>query len=144
MRSLYLVSCVSHKKTAPAKAKDLYVSDWFRKARLYVERSSAPWFVLSAEHGLTHPDAVIAPYEKTLNHMGVALRRDWAKKVMHQMDDGLPQCEEIVIFAGARYREYLMTYLATRASRVLTPMEGLRIGEQKSWLASNASAAQPL
>ncbi len=56
------------------EAKDLYVSDLFRKARRYVEAKNCPWFILSAEYGLVSPEQVIAPYEKTLNHMGVAER----------------------------------------------------------------------
>src|SRR5690606_9611227 len=33
----YWVSCVSGKLSRPAPAKDLYISDWFLKARRYVE-----------------------------------------------------------------------------------------------------------
>src|SRR6266508_6085183 len=62
---LYLVSCVSEKRSAPSAARDLYVSSLFRKARAFVEAQHAPWFILSAEHGLVHPDTVIAPYDRT-------------------------------------------------------------------------------
>ena len=48
-------------ESAPAKAKDLYTSDWFRKARAYVEHRGGPWFILSAEHGLVDPETVIGP-----------------------------------------------------------------------------------
>ena len=56
-------------------AKDLYISDWFVKARAHVEQAGNEWFILSAEHGLVHPENVIAPYERTLNAMGIADRR---------------------------------------------------------------------
>jgi hypothetical protein len=117
----------------------LYLSDWFVKARRYVESAKAPWFILSAEFGLVRPDAVIAPYEKTLNNMGVAERRAWAGRVIEQMEAELPDCEDIVILAGAKYREYLMGYLRSRARRVQVPLEGLRIGEQLSWLGSHTA-----
>jgi hypothetical protein len=133
----YLVSCVGSKRPSVAKAKDLYVSDWFLKARAYVERADAPWFILSAEHGLLDPDTPIEPYEKTLNLMGVAERRKWAQKVIGDMNLRLPAVGEIVVFAGARYREFLVQYLAGRAERVVVPLEGLRIGEQLSWLNSH-------
>lgn len=107
------------------------------KARAYVERASSPWFILSAEYGLLDPSAVVAPYEKTLNNMGIRERREWAQKVIDQLKKRLPDCEEIVVLAGARYREFLMTYLSTRAKRVAVPMEGLAIGQQLSWLASH-------
>ena len=134
----FLVSCVGQKRAAPVCAKDLYMSDWFKKARRYVERAGSPWFILSAEHGLVNPESVIAPYEKTLNTMGVAERRDWAARVIADMELRLPDCEEIVLFAGARYREFLMDYLQRRAGRVVVPLEGLRIGEQLRWLSAHA------
>jgi hypothetical protein len=130
----FLVSCVSKKGRIATGARDLYTSEWFTKARAYVEVSEAPWFILSAEHGLLAPDEIIAPYEKTLNRMGVAERRGWAKRVIAQMDSKLPTCEQIVLFAGARYREFLMDYLGRRAQRVIVPLEGLRLGQQLAWL----------
>ena len=133
----FLVSCVGAKSAAPSKAKDLYVSDWFRKARRYIECSGSPWFILSAEYGLVDPESVISPYEKTLNRMGVAERRTWARDVIRDMDQRLPICDLIVVLAGARYREFLMDYLSHRAKHVRVPMEGLRIGEQLSWLNSH-------
>ena len=36
---IYLVACVKRKLPRPAPARDLYTSDWFRKARQYVEQS---------------------------------------------------------------------------------------------------------
>src|SRR6266545_8383566 len=76
--SVYLVSCVSKKRTNPSPARDLYISDWFLKARDYVESTHSPWFILSAEYGLVSPDQVLAPYERTLNTMSKAERNAWA------------------------------------------------------------------
>ena len=53
LRTVYLISCVSKKRSTPAQARDLsYISDWFLKARDYVESTRSPWFIFSAEHGL--------------------------------------------------------------------------------------------
>ena len=133
----YLVSCVGAKLTILSKAKDLYVSDWFRKVRLYVEASGDPWFILSAEYGLVDPEAIVAPYEKTMKRMGVTERRKWASKVIEQIESLLPNSEAIVVFASASYREFLMDHLRFRAKEVLVPMQGLRIGEQLGWLESH-------
>ena len=131
---LYLVSCVGKKGYRPVAAKDLYRSTWFVLARALVEREAAPWFILSAKYGLVHPDAVIAPYDETLNNMPVAVRRDWAERVKFQMDAKLPDAEEVIVFAGRRYREHIEDHLRTRFKSVEVPMEGLRIGEQLRWL----------
>lgn len=134
VRAVYLVSCVSRKRASPALAKDLYVSDWFLKARRYVEATGCPWFILSAKYGLVAPERVIAPHEQMLNTVGVATRRAWAIQVQAQMAEQLPATGRIVVLAGRRYREFLMDYLACRAGVVEVPAAGLRIGEQLSWL----------
>jgi hypothetical protein len=134
---IHLVSCVSSKQSQAAPAGELYVSAWFKKARAFVLAKNAPWFILSAEHGLVRPEVVIAPYEKTLNTMSVGERRAWAKRVMQQMDTSLPAADGVVLLAGARYREFLLDYLKARFARVELPMEGLKIGEQLHWLEIN-------
>jgi hypothetical protein len=74
--TICLVSCVSAKRTTPARAKSLYQSDWFIKARAYAESVGSCWFILSAKYGLERPDAMIEPYEMTLNTVAVAERRN--------------------------------------------------------------------
>jgi hypothetical protein len=80
------------------------------------------------------PDQVLAPYEQTLNTMGIASRRAWARGVQVEMDHQMPNAKHIVVFAGQRYREFLMEYFRSRGTTVEVPLEGLRIGEQLSWL----------
>ena len=60
LRTVYLVSCVGKKRSCAAPARELYASDWFQKARDYVESSGSPWFILSAEHGMISPDQIIS------------------------------------------------------------------------------------
>ena len=131
---LFLVSCVSKKRANASPAKHLYQSPLFNLARAWVEREGAPWYILSAKYGLVHPDTEIAPYDETLNRMGVAQRREWAARVETQMDEMLPDADEVVIFAGKKYREFLENYLRLRFNSVTVPMEGLRIGQQLNWL----------
>src|SRR4029077_14732358 len=85
--TICLVSCVWSKKATPALAKDLYQSSWFFKARTYVESVGSCWFILSAEHGLVHPDESIEPYDMTLSTVGIAERRNWSRRVQQQMDE---------------------------------------------------------
>lgn len=131
---VYLVSCVSRKKQQPCAARDLYASDLFLKARRYVEASACPWFILSAEYGLVSPDQVIAPYERTLNTMSIADRRAWAARVAKQLAEAVPDLSQVVFLAGERYREFLANHLSGRGVTMSVPMNGLRIGEQLSWL----------
>jgi hypothetical protein len=136
-RTIYLVSCVSQKQEQPCAARELYISDLFRKARRYAEASGCPWFILSAEHGLIAPDQVIAPYERTLNTMGVVDRRAWGERVAAQLAKAIPELSRVVFLAGGKYREFLAEHLAGRGVEISVPMEGLRIGEQLRWLGQN-------
>ena len=129
-----LVSCVKTKAERACRAGDLYTSAWFRKARSLIESSGLKWFILSAEHGLVDPKTVIAPYETTLNKMGVAERKAWGGKVIAQMSTSLPEADEVVVLAGQRYRDNLLPYLHARYPRVSIPMDGLTSGRQLNWL----------
>jgi hypothetical protein len=130
MKTVYLVSCVSKKRAIPMPARELYTSDWFVKARAYVERTGCPWFILSAEYGLVHPDRTLRPYDRTLNTMSVRERKAWAARVEVELEDQMPPTGHIVVLAGLRYREYLMDCLHRLAKTVEVPMEGLSIGRQ--------------
>ena len=136
--ALVLVSCVSQKLSEPAPARLLYRSEWFTKVRTLIETRRADWFILSALYGLVAPDSRIAPYEKTLNTAGVAERRAWAENVRQQMSPHLIGRRRIVIFAGQRYREFLVPALLRHGYEVDVPMANLRIGEQLAWLAARS------
>src|SRR5688572_10768538 len=132
-----LVSCVKSKRAFPAQAKDLYVSTLFSGLRRYAERNSNSWFVLSAEHGLLHPDQVIAPYERTLLTMRKGERLAWAARVTEQLMPILSRdagnCE-VLFLAGDRYREFIEPFMVSRGYKVTVPLKGLPIGEQLQWL----------
>lgn len=139
-KPVYLVSCTKIKAATPCAAKDLYRSDWFLKARAYVEAQDADWFILSAEHGLLHPDTVIAPYEKTLLTMSRLEREAWSTKVYQKLIAHrlLPTLRSKIVFlAGQSYREFIerwMTLDGRQTRGIEAPLRGLGLGEQKAWL----------
>jgi hypothetical protein len=53
----------------------------------------------------------------------------------------MPDMAQAVFLAGERYREFLAEHLKGHGVVVSVPMEGLRIGEQLSWL--RRSSPQP-
>ena len=105
---LALVSCVKLKAAEPRSAKDLYVSPLFRALRAYAEASADKWYILSAEHGLIHPEAVIDPYERTLLKMKSAERHEWAARVSSALGQIIQPGDEVIMLAGERYREDLV------------------------------------
>lgn len=140
--AIFLVSCVAQKAPARVRAADLYQSDWFRKARAYVQSTGCRWFILSAEHGLLHPDTPVEPYDATLAAMGARGRRDWGGQVAGQLDTALGTAFRgpIIFLAGRHYRTPLLAYAGSRAR---VPMEGLGIGQQKAWLAAHTARGRP-
>jgi len=123
------ISCVGKKLPSSAPAKELYQSDWFKKARVWAEGTGKDWYILSAKHGVLSPDDVIAPYEKTLNTMSSKDRRLWAKSTTTQINNIAPK-GKITFLAGKKYREFL----GIEGGRISVPMEGLGIGQQLAWL----------
>jgi hypothetical protein len=133
-KKIALVACVSKKNSIPMPARDLYISDWFRKASAYAMRVADKWYILSAKHGLVAPDMVVAPYDETLNRMPVVARRAWARRVLKDLDRVLQPGDQVVILAGKRYRENLVDPIRQMGCSIEIPMEGLGIGKQLRWL----------
>jgi len=125
---------VAGKQAGPVPAAQIYTSTWFRKVRKLVELAGTPWFILSAEHGLLSPDTPVRSYDRTLNTMRAAERRAWAEMVTRQMEAQLPNADEVVLFAGIRYRVYLLPWLQANYALVSVPMAGMPIGKQLEWM----------
>lgn len=115
-KRIALISCVSKKQDLvdgeKVPAKDLYISPLFKKAWAYAEKIIQPdaIFILSAEHHILPPETEVGPYNKTLNTMKAAERKEWAKVVKSQMADaGLDmEHDTFFILAGKTYYQYLL------------------------------------
>ena len=99
-----------------------------------METSGARWYVLSSLYRLISPETVIEPYDYTLNTLGVRERKIWAKQVLEQLEPQLDGIQRIVMFAGQRYREFLIQPLERLGITVEVPMEHLNRGQQLAWL----------
>lgn len=131
--TVVLVACVSLKRKSAQRAKDLYVSDWFKKARRFAEANGDSWFVLSARHGLVEPEELIEPYNYTLNGKRKADRQSWAQRTATVLRKRIPPKSRIIILAGLNYREHLIPLLDDRYF-ITTPLIELGIGEQLAFL----------
>jgi hypothetical protein len=90
--------------------------------------ASGRWFVLSALYGPVPPDAEIARYEYTLNNLGIADRRAWAKHVLDKLLPEIVDVKRVVMFAGHRYREFLVQPLEQQGIKVEAPQ---RLGQHR-------------
>ena len=140
---LVLVGCAKQKRATAAPAQDLYTSPLFRKSRAYAESTGIAWFVLSAKHGLVGPEAVLEPYDVTLSRTSRDYRREWARRVLRQLDEACGSLDgrSIEIHAGTAYTSSLRPLLESRGAVVVEPLQGLRQGQRLAWYGSRSGDA---
>lgn len=138
---LLLIACGKTKESRPTAAKDLYISPRFRKARAYAERSSVPWFILSAEHGLVGPDEWLAPYERYLPATPRDYRTAWGEWVAARLAlmAGPLDGRTVEVHAGENYVQPLTAPLTRRGARIEQPLHGLTAGRWQGWYDAQAA-----
>ena len=140
-KTIGLVGCVKSKRPIAAPAKDLYMrSRLFRGWRAYVEDSCDEWWILSAKHGLVHPQTVLAPYDITLKGQSRGALRTWASHVLQEIRTQISPSDGDVaqIHAGSEYRDFGLTNgLIALGCKIEIPAHHLGIGDQLSFYAAS-------
>jgi len=141
MKNVILISCVSRKLAKETEAKDLYISDLFKKNMTYAKTLNPDGiYILSAKYGLLGLNDKISPYDVTLNHMKSKEKKEWASKVLLQINDVMDINNTNFIFlAGDNYRKHLLPFMPNFE----IPMKGLKIGFQLQFLKEKLSMKQP-
>ena len=139
MTTIGLVGCAAAKLRRPAPARDLYVSQLFKKAAAYAEANTDRWYVLSAKYGLVASDEIIRPYDAKLGTKTGPPIWDWARDIAKQLDRELrfDHDVELLVLAGEQYRTFLR--FVDYPARV--PMEGMGIGQQLGYLTRELTIA---
>lgn len=132
-QTIVLVACTKQKRLQAAPARDLYISEWFKRARAYAENFGDHWYILSARYGLLAPETIVAPYDLSIATMAPGQRAEWGSATAGQLRAVVsPRAGTLVILAGRDYRDPLVPHLAGYTIEV--PMAGLGIGQQIAWL----------
>ena len=130
------MGCVKAKACSPSQACDLYVSTLFRSRRLYVEDSCDEWWILSAEHGLVHPNQILKPYDLSMQELSADMRRMWSAKVLQslQYKCGIAKGDIVEIHAGHEYRNFgLIDGLLDIKATMEIPVQGMKFGHQLNY-----------
>ena len=134
---LVLIGCVKTKRAMRSAAKDLYDSPLWRCRRKYTESLGAPWFILSALHGLLDPDRCIDPYDLAMSDLRAGARRAWSVRVLDELMRRFPSMRGklIEVHAGATYVDYgLEQGLRDAGATVHRPLVRVAgIGRQQAW-----------
>ncbi len=141
MKTLVIATCVKEKRKGRHKAKDLYISDLFKKMRSYAETYDYDWRIISAKHGLIDPEAVINSYEdESLDQFKLlhgrqtknlkAIKETLGKLVEKQLEAVLKDYERIILMCGKNYRDLILPFLEEK--EVINYFKGTKgIGEIK-------------
>ncbi len=99
-------------------------SPLFRAAFAYASNTYDTVAILSAKYGLLLPDDEIEPYEVTLNALNVQAQKQWAQRVLWQMQERLNfhGIRQVFFHAGKAYREHLGALLAGHNIDCMTPL----------------------
>lgn len=134
MGMIFLISCVSKKAENKTEAKNLYISDLFKKSYQYAKKiggGQEKIFILSAKYGIIKDTEIIEPYNLSLNNFTEKQRKEWAKKVYYKLIEFITPDDEIIFLAGENYIKYLRIVLKNKKSE---PLKGLGIGKRLKYL----------
>lgn len=133
------LSCVSEKASSRCKAKDMYISDLFKKSYEYAKSLNPDKiYILSAKYHLLNLNKEIEPYNLTLKDMGVEKRKKWADEVIKEMKDAHIDFDaKTYFFAGEDYIEFLRDYFPNKVEIY----KGKPIGEILHWLSMKMNKA---
>jgi len=100
--TLVITQCSKRKLGMKTKAKYIYQGRMFKTVRELCEMNGWDYVIISAKHGLVHPDDEVTPYEKTIEK-----RRDIEElrgKVIPRLRKVLPRYGRVIAVLGKKYR----------------------------------------
>lgn len=154
VKTLVITTCVKAKRKGRHKAKDLYISDLFKKMRKFVETYNYYWRIISAKHGLINPEDMIDSYEdesldqfKLLHGQrteDLKTKKEKLRKIIEaQLRPVLKNYERIILMCGKNYRDIILPLLEEK--EVTNYFEGTKgIGEIKQKLSIDIALKKQL
>ena len=127
---MILIQCVSSKRDKCLPAKELYDSTYFDAMKRYAEASDGDYRILSAKHGLVHPEAELDPYDE------FGLSEKQAETIAATLADA--GIDTVKIVAGKKYTDPLTPELEARGIDVVEVARGMRIGKRVKHLKEKA------
>ena len=135
-----------HREAGRAAARDFYDAPRFVKRRLYAEQSGRPWYILSPEHGLLHPDDVIEPSDFSSARWRLPEWESWSARVAEALVEPIASmgARSVEVLAGGPYLDFgLREGLEGLGLQVLIPHRLLSGPEQSSPLESEGRPEAP-
>jgi hypothetical protein len=122
------------------KAKDAYISNYFKLCRRYAEGFSDKWIILSGKYGIIDPETVIKNYDKKLfptNKFKIKVRNQLKYIISKRF-------RQIVSLCGSDYSNFLNDVLMYFGLELDTPLRGKKIGERQRRIKISLGKGKPL
>lgn len=117
------------------KAKDAYISPYFKLCRKFAEIIKARWLIFSAKYGLIPPEFIIP------DNYNVSFNKNYDKsiltKIINQAEEyKIYRFNKIYSFCGENYNEILHIVLKPYKKSLIIPFpEHMRtIGKRQKWI----------
>lgn len=111
--TIALVGCGKSKADSARPAKDLYRSGYFSLKRDLADHADQ-WYILSAEHGLLHPETVIEPYDTEWGELSAAAQHERVEYICNSLKPELTPATRVIFLAGKTYRQPVIAELTRR------------------------------
>jgi len=99
-----VIACSKNKLTHAARAIELYTGPMFRSSLTVASAESSPIFILSTRYGLIGPDAIIEPYEQSLDTLSLERRSALITTIRLQAQEAfVPKPTSIQVLGGQAY-----------------------------------------
>ena len=130
-----LIQCTKSKRDEAAPARNLYdESTYYCKMKEFAEANGRQWYILSAKHGLLHPNTVVEPYDD------FGLSESQAQGIATKLVE--KDVTHVDIVAGKKYTESLIPELEARGIEVKEYCKGLSIGKRMERLSKLTAECQ--
>lgn len=122
-------------KIKHVKAKDAYISPYFKLCRRFAERIGASWLIFSAKYGLISPEFIIP------NNYDVSFNRNYDDEIISKTIEQAKEHEiynfnKIYSLCGENYNKILRSTLRVYEKSFIIPFpEDMRtIGKRQRWV----------
>ncbi len=146
-KTLIIIPCgkkkiwAKDKSIKDVKAEDAYISNYFKLCKLYAQRFSDKWVILSGKYGIIEPDFILdGDYNIKLN-----ASEDFKNKVREQLKPLLSEgFTHIVSLCGDYYTCFLKDVIINFGLTVYAPLQGMKIGSRQRQLKICLERNEPL
>jgi hypothetical protein len=146
-KALVIIPCgkskiwAKNQHVGPVKAKDAYISNYFKLCRLYAERFSNNWLIFSGKYGVISPNFQLKKnYNKRLK-ISDPFKIRVKKQLIRFMSK---RFNKIISLCGQEYSSFLQDILKNWGLTVYTPLAGLKIGAKQNKLKECIMRNEPL